>query len=67
MTAAEFRTLLARLGLTQAEAARRLGWCREFVNRLAKGRIKIRPINAAYIREMFGIRLPRDSKWLASV
>lgn len=52
MTADEFRALLAKLGITQAEAARRLHVCLKTVNNWAGGRHAIRESCALLIRKI---------------
>lgn len=52
MTAEQFRDILAKLGITQAEAARRLGLHRAIINRWWKGVRIINRGNSALIREI---------------
>lgn len=50
MAPEELQSILAALGWTQPEAARRAGLTREHVNALANGRIKIKGAVAAFFR-----------------
>jgi len=51
MTDEAFRKLLAKAGVSQAEAARRLGYTSRHVNRWATGKQPISSAVAALIRE----------------
>ena len=52
MTAEEFRAILGRLGLTQAEAAEKLGFTRLTINNWVCGRHPITPRTVSHIRRV---------------
>lgn len=50
MTADEFRAILAKLNMTQRQAAEVLGFSRVTINHWCQGREAIRPANVSHIR-----------------